>query len=132
MLTILLRMVIMMLMMRVTMMMMTMMNLIMDLTPLLPKICQAAVVAHRINTKRRVHEAAKGWLGLLLRISNAAFLEWGRRRYSFMRNNFMPILMFWAAWCNFKVSVSQRSLAFLGGTCLDNFLDRTLKNTRST
>ena len=59
-----------MLMMRV-MMMMTMMNLIMDLTPLLPKICQAAVVAHCINTKRRVPKAAKGWLGLLLRINNA-------------------------------------------------------------
>ena len=45
MLLILMRTVVMMLMMRV-MMMMTMMNLIMDLTPLLPKICQAAVVAH--------------------------------------------------------------------------------------
>ena len=49
-----------------------------------------------------------------------------------MRNNFMRILVFRAARCNFKVRVSQRSLAFLGSTCLDNFLDRPLKNTQST
>ena len=52
-----------------TMMIFLMMNFLVNLTPLLPKVCQAAIITHGINTKQCAHEAAgtaKGWLRLLL------------------------------------------------------------------